>query len=188
MKKHGIIVLALFTGLMFLSTIVPLIVSATPKTPKDGTEIIITAIIGSKYDKKSIDLQKATEYEIIFWNNESDWHNLVIATDGRVVTADDTTPKTGDLLLGPRDSVEANETNKGGTNTSVWDDHYTTPNEDKFVMFYCSFDGHFEAGLWGYFKVGNPTGNPPGTPAPGFELAIGLLIIAGLAIFQRRRK
>ncbi|MFW9854991.1 MAG: Heimdall-CTERM domain-containing surface protein [Candidatus Thorarchaeota archaeon] len=190
MKKQGVILLALFTGIMFLSIIVPLNLSATTNTPTQGTTITITALTGTLYDKKAIDVQKNTQYTIVFWNNESGvWHNLIVAADERIVTsatASDT-PKSGDLVLGPL-PAEANTGNSGGTETSVWNTTFTTPDKDTYIMFYCSFSGHFDAGMWGYFKVGNPTGNPPGTPAPGFELAIGLLIIASLALVQRRKK
>jgi hypothetical protein len=190
MKKNRIVILALFTGILFLSATYALMVSATPESPANGTDVVITAITGTQYDKKAIDLHKNTQYHIIFWNNETDvWHNLIVAADGREVTSGTAAnpPDSGDLVLGPL-PTEAVSSNSGGKPTSVWNGTFTTPNEDTYIMFYCSFAGHFDSGMWGYFKVGEPTGNPPGTPAPGFELVIGLFIIASLAIFQRRKK
>ncbi|MFW9855482.1 MAG: hypothetical protein ACFFFG_10500 [Candidatus Thorarchaeota archaeon] len=135
-------------------------------------KIVITAMTGTQYDKKAIKLQKNTLYEITFWNNETGvWHDLIIAMDGRrIANYEAMYPKNGDIVLGPL-PVEASANNAGGTGTSVWTGNFTTPDSNGYIRFFCSYAGHFDAGMRGYFKIGEPAGEL----SPEFDFKFQLL-------------
>ncbi len=142
-------------------------------TNDESRTIRISAVSGEAlYNVSVIKLEKNTTYTIVFSNPDPTPHNLVIAVDGRRInTALDAAETDGDLILGPT----ANDNNPVAPRT--WSMEWTTPNEDKYVIFFCSFVGHFEKGMHGYFQIGNPQEQPPTFQAKAsFIDVLGIMI------------
>jgi hypothetical protein len=142
----------------------------------DGTEL--------KYNITEVSLEKNKEYNITFVNTQPGiLHNLVIVKPDTLARGSDidSYENTNDgKLIGP----VGNDFNQVGPKT--WSALWKTPNEDVWVQYGCSVVGHFEAGMVGWFKVGNP-GAKPVAASPGFELIVGIIAFLGLAFYRLRK-
>ncbi|MHA2225041.1 MAG: hypothetical protein ACXAC8_07540 [Candidatus Hodarchaeales archaeon] len=196
-----IIVFIAIIYLSFLST-----VGATPAKPANNV-INIGVAHGTKYNVTFIQLEPTTTYTIYFWNERAEFHNLVIAKSGRTVTTATASVQSGDILIGPASS-SVDSSDKGGPDRDPWIGELTTPSEETNITYFCSFSGHFAAGMTGTFKVGitadsssqststsDQTSQSTTTSdqssqsiTPGFELIYGLLIVIGFAVFQSRKR
>ncbi len=145
--------------------------------------IRIGAVSGeTRYNVSVFKLEKNTTYTIIFHNPDPTPHNLVIATDGRIIrNALDAVELEGDIVLGP----SFNDDNPEAPGT--WMTNWTTPNEDQYITFYCSIIGHFEKGMHGYFQIGSPPGEPPvfGKNVPSFTMLE--ISVLGIAFMMKTR-
>lgn len=183
MKRNSFRIGFLFAILMLINSF--MVVNTTSVTASvQQTEIIYIAVApGIKYNVSEIALATNTQYNITFINAQANEnHNLVISKPD-ILNTEGTIIDNKDVQLGP-DPTDFNQPGiEGGR---VWSTLWTTPAEDSWVQFGCSFVGHF-ATMNGWFKVGDP-GNKPTAASPGFELIIGLIAVLGLAIYRIRRK
>ncbi len=190
----GLIALFFFFFLAIVS------VNAAPEaenTTVVANKTIIIVAQNTKFNNTSplaIKVEKNTNYTIVFKNiDEGVQHNLIIVLSRDwTEIKDGSDPQAGDILLGPvPDNATTNDTGSA-SNPPVYITSWVTPNEDTYVPFYCSFFGHFNAGMYGYFEVGEPGGRKPFSKAaaPGFELIVGLTAIislTGLTVLKKRR-
>ncbi|MHA1982880.1 MAG: Heimdall-CTERM domain-containing surface protein [Candidatus Hodarchaeales archaeon] len=184
MKKLSVKIGMVFAILVLINTF---LVSSTISAETQSSHLVtINAETGTKFDKTMISLEKNTEYNITFVNallGES--HNLWILkpdtyyTESAAQSATDT-----ELKLGPAsDTYNEPGTNEGRYFSGNW----TTPNEDVWVMFGCTFTGHFGT-MQGWFKIGSPEDSAKPAPAsPGFELFVAIFGFLGLAIYRVRK-
>jgi bacteriorhodopsin len=183
MKKMSLRIGLVFALFIVLNSF--LIVNSTTAKVQQTEPVVITinAISGTKYDTTLVNLDKNTQYNITFVNNlVGESHNLVIVKPDTFATGDTVDSVEKVTTIGP----EPTDFNQAGPNS--WSYLWTTPNEDVWVMYGCSFVGHF-ATMQGWFKVGSPdAGAKPGAASPGFELIIGIVAVLGLASLRLRRK
>ena len=172
---------------------VPFVSTVTTKPVKPANNVIhIGTRSGTKYNVTSIELEQATTYTIYFWNGRTEFHNLVIAKSGRIVTDATTNIQSDDILIGP-DSSDFNSSDRGGFGRDPWIGEFTTPSEEKEITYFCSFSGHFAAGMKGTFKVGSTSSSSSSSSSqsistPGFEIIFGFLIVIVFAIFKSRKR
>jgi azurin len=149
------------------------------------TSVTIKAVTGTKFDKTLISLDKDTEYNFTFVNDLlGESHNFWILKPDTYFTASDVQSAATELKLGPA----ADTYNEPGTESGrFFSGNWTTPNEDVWVMFGCTFTGHFET-MQGWLKIGNPEDSAkPAAASPGFELIVGIIAFLGLAIYRLRK-
>ena len=124
----------------------------------EESKIEISAISNLLYDKDIILLARNTSYTLIFHNDIIEVHNLVVAIDMRIPT-EDTLYDPNDLVIGPN-PLDGIETSDYGAPGKSWSVKLTTPDNDTFLIFFCSIQGHFRT-MRGYFVIGDPAGDPP---------------------------
>ncbi|OLS23296.1 MAG: hypothetical protein HeimC3_26370 [Candidatus Heimdallarchaeota archaeon LC_3] len=188
MKKYS-----LRTGLVFVLFIVmnTFLISNTAiseiQSPTQTETIYIAAAPGTKFNVTEVALEKNTQYEIVFVNAlVGEPHNLVIVKNDTYANSDSIGTVDKIATLGPE---PADFTQPGTVEGRTWSYTWTTPDTDSWVIFACSFVGHFPT-MNGYFKIGNPAeADKPKAPAagPGFELVVGLIAVLGLAGYRMKR-
>lgn len=114
-------------------------------------------VIGVKIDKlefnsTEISVEKGVTYTVIFVNEDvGSFHNFIIDEDGDAAE-DNMDESPPDLLIGPVNNDISSGTQ--GAPGRSWSKIWTTPSEDKLVVYYCGYIGHWRPGMWGKFKVG----------------------------------
>ncbi|OLS27281.1 MAG: hypothetical protein HeimC3_04520 [Candidatus Heimdallarchaeota archaeon LC_3] len=188
MKKYSIRIGLVFTLFIVINTfLISNTVSAEVQSPTQAETIYIASVPGTKFNVTEVALEKNTQYEIVFVNVDVGVpHNLVIvktdtyANSGTIDTVDKIS------TLGP----EPTDFSQPGTEEGrTWSYTWTTPDSDSWVIFACSFVGHYPT-MNGYFKIGNPSeDDKPNAPTagPGFELVVGLIAVLGLAGYRIKR-
>lgn len=188
MKKYSLrlgLVFALF--IMLNAFLISNNVSAEVQSPNQGGTIYIAAVPTIKFNvTQDIVLEKDTQYTIVFINVDVGVpHNLVIVKPDTYASSETITTVDKIATIGP----EPTDFNQPGTEEGrMWNYTWTTPNSDSWVLYACSFSGHFST-MNGYFKVGNPAeaDKPKAASASGFELIIGLIAVLGLATYRMKR-
>lgn len=189
MKPESFFFIIIFLVILY----VPFVSSVTGKPVKPADNVIhIGTASGPKYNVTSIELEQATTYTIYFWNLRAEFHNLVIANSGRVVTVATASIQSDDILIGP-DPSSIDSTDKGGSDRDPWIGELTTPSENKEITYFCSFSSHFVAGMKGSFRVGSTSSSSSSSSAqsisaPGFEIIFGFLIVTGFTVFKSRKR
>ena len=181
----GTIVMMSIIAVVAVSTSNLTAAAEEPMIPTSNV-IHIGAIPGETlYNVSAIKLEKNTTYTIFFHNPDPTPHNLVIATDGRNIrNALDAVELENDIVLGP----SFNDDNPEAPGT--WSMNWTTPSKDTYIPFFCSFIGHFEKGMRGYFQIGNPDQDPPAfavkTPYLTLEEIIPIVILFTLGVLLKK--
>ncbi len=199
MKKGNILTLTVILlsikAMMLAGNTIPATMQeTTPSTaPNTAEQTNITVItiktddVAVKYLQSVYTLAKNTTYNITFINTQTLAHNVVIAENRTVETEEDAVEKPGDILIGPSGN------DLTATGPGQWSILWTTPAEDTIVVFFCSFPGHFAAGMRGYFKIGNPPDDlipkwAQGGLIPGFGALMSLLVLIPVSGFILKKR